>query len=392
MKRLALFVLAAALAVLAMRQDALPYARDIDDLELMRIMGIDVGETMKNGIKVTMAGGDQSAGQGGESWPTVVLSQEGESLSKACTDLKSFGETFIFFGHVTQCLVGEAAAEGGLVRLLDYYERNVELRLSAPLFIVKGSTAAQMIQEGTGGGEGTIIKRLESIETDIRLRSDTSRRTVKEILAQLSENGCALVPALTLEESPASDEEEEVEKTIQTDGYAVFRENRLTGFLTPQLAWGANFLLEEIYGGILELDLADGTMAALQMLGSSCEWKPEFQDGTLVGLTASVLAEGAISELQGSADPLVRADLEEMEALAGEKIAELICQVLEISQKENADFLHLERTIGVLRPDRWYDLQENWDEIFPQLPIQVEVEVELRRTFDVNQSLEGGRT
>ena len=391
MKRLALFVLAAALAVLAASQDALPYARDIDDLELMRIIGIDVGETVKGGVKVTMAGGDQSAGQTGESRPTVVLSQEGATLSKAGTLMQGFGETFIFFGHITQCLIGEEAAEGDLVRLLDYYERSVELRLSAPIFIVKGSAAGQMIREGTGGGEGTIIKRLESIETDIRLQSDTSRQTVKDVLVQLSENGCALVPALTLADTPV-DSAEEDQKTIQTAGYAIFENNRLTGFLDSQLAWGANFLLDEIYGGVVELDLSDGTLAAVQMMGSSCTWKPEFKDGKLTGLTAVIQAEGAISEIQGSADPLVLADLEEMERLTAQQITALVRQVLDLSQADNADFLHLERTIGVLRPDRWHDLQEEWDEIFPTLPIQVQVEVELRRTFDVNQSLEGGRT
>ena len=438
MKRGAIFLIGLVLVVLALGQDSLPYSRDIEDLELMRVMGIDQGEKTEDGLKVTMVGGDQSTGKEGESQKPVALSQEAATLSKACTIMKSYGEKFISYGHITQCLVGEEAAGRDLVQLLDYYERDIELRLNAPLYIVRGGTAGEVLE---GGGEeegGTVIKRLESIEIDTQFQSDTSTRTVKDVLGQLSENGCALVPALTLMEegetgengagqqgqggqgsggsdaqgqgesgggaaSPAQGEQqeggeasqgqEETKKTIQTAGYAVFRENRLTGFLEEGEARGANFLMDEIYGGILELELKDGSLVSVQLLDSHCEWHPGFRkDGSLERLTAELKVEGSLNEIMGNADPMDKAVLDEMEAQAEEQIRQMAAGVLARSQEERTDFLHLKRTIGVLRPDRWYQLQEEWETVFPDLDWRVEVTMHLRRTYDVDRPLEGGNT
>ena len=436
MKRGAIFLIGLVLVVLALGQDSLPYSRDIEDLELMRVMGIDQGEKTEDGLKVTMVGGDQSTGNEGESQKPVALSQEAATLSKACTIMKSYGEKFISYGHITQCLVGEEAAGKDLVQLLDYYERDIELRLNAPLYIVQGGTAGEMLEGGSEEG-GTVIKRLESIEIDTQFQSDTSTRTVKDVLGQLSENGCALVPALTLleeegtengsgqqeqggqgsggsdaqgqgenggeAESPAQGEPQEGEKepkgqgetkkTIQTAGYAVFRENRLTGFLEAGEARGANFLMDEIYGGIWELELMDGSMVSVQLLDSHCQWQPEFrEDGSLNRLTAEIKVEGSLNEIMGNADPMDKTVLDEMEAQAEEQVWKMAAGVLARSQEEQTDFLHLKRKIGVLRPDRWHQLQEEWETVFPDLDWQVNVTMHLRRTYDVDRPLEGGNT
>lgn len=420
-KRGAIFLIGLVLVVLALGQDSLPYSRDIEDLELMRVMGIDQGEKTEDGLKVTMVGGDQSTGKEGESKKPIVLSQEAATLSKACTIMKSYGEKFISYGHITQCLVGEEAARKDLIQLLDYYERDIELRLNSPLYIVRGGTAGEVLEGGSEEEGGTVIKRLESIEIDTQFQSDTSTRTVKDVLGQLSENGCALVPALTrIEEegtggsgtqgqgesgggaaSSAQGEQqkggeapqgqEETKKTIQTAGYAVFRENRLTGFLEEGESRGANFLMDEIYGGILELELKDGSLVSVQLLDSHCEWQPQFRkDGSLERLTAEIEVEGSLTEIMGNADPMNKAVLDEMEAQAEEQIRQMAAGVLARSQEEQTDFLHLKRKIGVLRPDRWHQLQEEWETVFPDLEWQVNVTMHLRRTYDVDRPLEGG--
>ena len=389
-----------ALMVLALGRESLPHSRDIENMELMRVMGIDPGEKMADGWKVTMVGGDQSAGKEGEDPKPVVLSQEAATLAKACTIMKSYREKFISYGHITQCLVGERAAERDLIQTLDYYERDIELRLNAPLYIVRGETAADVLKGGGEEEDGTVIKRLESIEIDTQFQSDTSTQTVKEVLGQLSENGCALVPALTrVEEEGAGGQtsgqeergkEQTNKKTIQTAGYAVFRENRRTGFLEEQEARGANFLLDEIYGGVLELPLRDGSLAAVQLLDSHCDWKPEFgADGSLERLTVELEVEGALNEVLGAADPMNKEVLKEIEVCAGEQIRHMSSEVLARSQREETDFFHLKRKIGVLRPDRWHQLRGEWEELFPDLDWKINVTMHLRRTYDVDRPLKG---
>ena len=372
----------------AMIEDEAPYQRDIETVELMRTIGIDLGE--EPGIQVTMAGGAQSQGgeSGQEAQKPAVYSCRASTMSKACMEIQTYGSRTVAFSHVTQCVLGEGAARRDLLRLMDFYERNTEMRLNAKLFIVRGGTANELITSGSEG-EDTVIRRLETIESDAALQGDTKSWTVKELLVQLSENGCGLVPALQLEESREGDGNQEDQPTIQTAGYAVLRENCLAGYLDGRAARGVNYLENTAGGAVVELQPSGGGEVAVRVLKSSRSWQPVFGENGLEGITVQIQVDGAVGEILGETDLMEQQALQEVERLMAQSVMEDVELALESAQSLGSDFLHIRRQIGILRPDRWSWLEQNWDALFPELDFQVAVEAHIRRSYDINQSLEG---
>ena len=159
----------------------LPYAREIEDMELVRTLGVDAVE---EGVTVTAAGGAD-----GE---TGTASAGAGTVSAAVLAMQVQGESYLYFGHVGQLLLGEDLARRGVEEALDYTLRDVEMRLETALYLVRDGTAAEALE----GAEGSAPDRLEALADGTGLSADTMTRSVKDVLADLADRGASFVPAL----------------------------------------------------------------------------------------------------------------------------------------------------------------------------------------------------
>ena len=88
---------------------ALPTAREMGDMALLRTMGVD-----REGGEMAVTASTGPRGLQGEGLPALVLSTRGDTLSGACMAMQGLSDSYVFFGYVDQLLVGEEAARAGL--------------------------------------------------------------------------------------------------------------------------------------------------------------------------------------------------------------------------------------------------------------------------------------
>ena len=82
----------------------LPYAREIEDMELVRTLGVDGdGE----GVTVTGSGGTR------EGEKANLVTGQAATISAAVLTMQSQGSSYLYFGHVGQLLLGESWPAGG---------------------------------------------------------------------------------------------------------------------------------------------------------------------------------------------------------------------------------------------------------------------------------------
>ena len=93
----------------------LPYAREMGDMALMRVMGVD-GE--EDGLSVTVSTGKRASGLQNEEEGALILSLQGQSLSTVCQAMQGASESYVFYGYVDQLLLGEEMARQGAGLLL----------------------------------------------------------------------------------------------------------------------------------------------------------------------------------------------------------------------------------------------------------------------------------
>ena len=309
----------------------LPAPREMEDMALVRTMGVDVlGENLL--LTAAPAQGEETE------------QAEGPTLAGACLRLKGQGEEFLFFGCADQVLVGSELAQGGLTPVLEGLASHGELSLGANLWLLEGRAAA---------GVDTIPeRRLETLRRDSALGTAPLTRTAGEIYTEVLDWHTAWVPALTLEG-----------ETLAQSGYGVLERDRLRGILKGESARGLELLLGKPRRESLE---AEGRRGWLIRADTACRFRP---DGRLCIKTHVVvrLAEGEeISEQDA-----FRAALER-------RLTRRIRGTLAELQSWGTDCAGLGRKAGCSAPILWRRLSPNWPEGFRTEKPEVQVRVSLR--------------
>lgn len=361
-------VLAAVLFLTGCGKAALPYAREMGDMALLRTMGVDAGEKAGQ-VRVTVSTGKRAAGLQGESQPPLILSAVGESLSAACLSMQGLSDSYVFYGYVDQLLLGEEAALEGVEPVLDYFSRDVELGLGAQVWLVRGGTAQAAME---AGGETGVDSRLSTLQTDSEMGAAGITRTAGEVFSSLLEQGCAYLPALR-----AAGAEEGERTALLEAGYGVLRDGALAGYLDGESAKGLELLTGQTAEDIIEVDLPSGrAVARITEVSTRCE--PVFQGEELTGLRLHCRVAAELAEFH---EPMDQGELARLREALEERESLRLRQAMEQLRGWGADCTALGSQVAQANPARWEELRGEWTERFSTIPYEVSVQVSVSRTY-----------
>jgi spore germination protein KC len=70
--------------------------------------------------------------------------------------------------------------------------------------------------------------------------------------------------------------------------------------------------------------------------------------------------------------------LEEIETAFAEEIKKNILYSFNIAKREGIDTLYLRKNLKAYEPAIWAQIQDRWDEIYPNIPLEVTVRVSIQ--------------
>lgn len=347
---------------------ALPYAREMGDMALLRTMGVDAeGE---GEVRVTVSTGKRAVGLQGESQPPLVLSARGRSLSAACLSMQGLSDSYVFYGYVDQLLLGEDAALAGVEPVLDYFSRDVELGLGAQVWIIRGERAQTAVAAGKETG---VDSRLATLQTDSEMGAAGMTRTAGEVFSSLLEQGCAYLPALQVTEP----EEGTGETVLLEAGYGILRDGKLVGYLEGEGAKGLELLTGQTAEDILEIELPSG-QAVARVTDSVLRCEPVFQGDELVRIRLNCRV---ITELAEFHTPMEQSELEQLKKALEERESLRLQRVMDQLRSWGTDCAGLGRQIAQANPARWGAIGAEWERLFTTIPMEISVQVTLSRTY-----------
>lgn len=332
----------------------LPYGRELEDMALMRTMAVD-GDAA-GGYQVTLSSGLSGGEQEGT---PLVLTAQGASVDSAMEEVQGQGSLYLYCGHVGQLVVGEELAFDGINAVLDYIQRDGEMRLETTLYILKDNTAQSAMEELPRQGT-SVPDRLEAMEQDPTLIATFEPVTVGEVLSQTNRSGSVAVPALTLT----------AEGQLMPDGFAILKEGALVGYATEQAAQGIDLLQEYVYRQVV--DMEEGTV---QMMESNTKVTPDVAEGQLTGVTISCQVEVQVLDREGTTTQ------EDFELRLEEELKEQIWGALGLSVTTGADFLELQRRAAVTSAGAKELLKSQWD--LKNTILTVEVDTIITNSYEL---------
>jgi len=348
---------------------------------VIQTLGLD---RSRRGVRLSLA----STASGRELQSPTRMQGEGPSITAAIENIRSgSNETELFCAHISHVLIGEEAAEGGIGELLNYICRSPELRISVPVYIVRGTTAGECVLT-VGDERHGVCDALDAVDGDIRQRGDGHSTSAAEIAQALSRRGSALVCAvrcLPSAERPMDDTEEQELKTVAADGYAVLDGDTLAAFIDRENAVGVGLLTGA--AGQCELPVKDrnGQTLTLTLTDGRCRLRPLWgEDGALSGLDVDVHATGILSESgEGSGEDYEQS----LTALFEQELSARIGAVLKLERQLGVDFLGLAEQVSRAEPGRFDAMAEPFEDALQNLSFQVSVSGQLTHMSDLREDL-----
>lgn len=353
---------------------------EVNDLAIVTLVGIDQAAA---GVRLTVnvvvparaqmgPGGGGGGGGDNRERSTAVYSAEGETIMDALAKVQEQVSRRLFWAHARVLVFGAEYARAGVGPALDFWSRHREPRLLMQVAVTPGQ-ALEFLQ-AQPELERLLSEAVREI-TNLRLQLVT---TVKDFLIALRSPGehpvaprFELVPAV-----PGGPERE-----VRVTGTAVFRGDRLVGWLDDAETRGLLWLRDEMETGTVTVDVPGGGKVSLQLIRGKTVVRPEF-DGHRLRLVVSIRTEDDIYESSVPLDFGKAETIRVIEGLLARDLRQRIRPVLDRVQREfRVDILKFGDAVRRGAPLLWEaDLQERWAEEFPQVPVDLEITAHVRRT------------
>jgi spore germination protein KC len=174
--------------------------------------------------------------------------------------------------------------------------------------------------------------------------------------------------------------EQHGEKTPLVGGTAIFKKEKLIGFLNEEDTKMILWLRDEVQGGVVMVKNVSGTKdnVTLEIFNSKSKITPLMQEGVLK-IKVEIDLDVGIAEIMGSTDFIKSPGKQKLIKAAEDKVEGDIKKVYTmIRDKYKADVFGFGRRIEMKMPGIWKQIKQDWDKFYAELEIDVDVNVKIR--------------
>ncbi len=333
----------------------LPQPQEMGNMALLRTFAIDSG--VESLWDVTLSTGKQAKGLQGTLEPPVILQGEGDTIQGACQQGSATADGYVFYGYIDQLLIGDDLAKEGILPVLEHFARSDQLSLATDLWLTKGDASQIVLADQEEGAQASLTTY--SQESALGIAGITRKAT--EVFHDYAQYHTFYLPILDIFQN----------NSLQEIGYGIFQGERLVDALTEGSALGLSLL--EGHGQLVEFE-ADGQQYAVELHSFSLIPVPEFSGQELISVIFNL---EVTADFLSFSSPVGSHNQEKVLRALESYLSNLCNSTISSLQNIGVDPLGLQDNIGLVAPWQWDSLEASWYHLFPQLPIQVDVGVNL---------------
>ncbi|MGI1660462.1 MAG: Ger(x)C family spore germination protein [Desulfitobacterium sp.] len=348
--------------------------RELNTLAIVQAIGIDLTEDGLVSLSVQILKPSELKGGGGKAvW---VVTSTGETIFDAIRNASLQTDRRLFHPHNKVIVVGEETAKKGLKPLLDFLTRDAESRGSTYVFVAKGK--ALDILKGEHEQEKNPAQALEHLADTSGLASNLPKRTLKDLFMVLGSKTSSLVlPGLKI---LTKNDEGTTKKMLVLDNTAVFKHDQLVGWFTHEESRGVLWVLNEVHTGTIVVNspLAEDKYVSLEISQTATRLKPEITENKL-SITIEVKEEGNLGEQMSDVNLTTPENFSELEKRQTAAIRDDIMTAVTKAQTWGVDLFGFGEEFHRQYPQEWPELEKEWDTLFPEIEVNLEVSAHLIR-------------
>ncbi|SNX54305.1 Ger(x)C family spore germination protein [Thermoanaerobacterium sp. RBIITD] len=363
--------------------------REINELAFVQGIGVDRDkngmtdltiQVLKPGALAGLAGGSGGGGGGGGGGagkPYEVYDSKGVDFAKAYSNFNTELSRNLFLQHNEIIFIGENLAKSGIYEMLDFITRNPEFRRTSFLVVVTGGTLDDLMKLSRGIEKYPYREILGMIQN----QRNTSSGYVCDINY--------LIETLETEKKqPIVGRLEIIKKNGKPQyarflGASAFKNDKMIGFLDEEETKGIMWMTNLIKNASLVLDRGPNGEKAhttFTISRSKADIIPHV-NGDKVSFDVKIYEESNMVEQEvkyNLTDPKM---IEKLQKLQEDKIKERIETALNTIQKKyKVDTVGFSDKLHKSDPKAWKKIKDKWDDIYPNVKINVSVKAVIRRS------------
>lgn len=370
----------------------------LDEISMVSGLAVDK-DNQSNHFKLSIEIFDLSASTKEKGPKTKIIETKGITIFDAVRNAKKKLSNKLYFGHAKIIVLSEdIAKKEDLINLVDLFIRDKETRENVYVVISQEKTASDILKV-QGIDQSNISQALNNIvSNDSKVTSSTAPLELYGIYNILNYPGIsATLPAfhnVESEEEKKNEQQDKVKsqekdqeqseenKNCELNGTAVFKNQRLVGYLSPEESKYFLFITDGIKGGVLPISSTGNTDidSSLEIFHNKTNLSYEKKNGKLI-IKVKIKTKVVLGEVMEMSIELNEEDIKKMEKQSSELLKKQMQNLIKKVQKEyNSDIFGFGNMIYRKNPKLWAQLSDQWDNIFPTLEVEVEPKVEIINT------------
>lgn len=366
--------------------------RELNELSIVTAMGIDRGTGNKEPYQVSLQLVNSSAfghGQGGgeEVTPVTIFSASGDTIFEAIRKLSITTPRRAYFSHTRVIVLGESLARYGIRDIVDFLDRSGEIRKNIPIVVAKGENAKAMISLLDPLTKIPALKITGALENNKNIWGSSKDTTLKDLISDLtSESSDPYLGIVKMSgQKETADKLENVKQSrlpanLELTGLAVFKKDKLEGWLDEREGRGLGWINDEIEGTVVNVPgPKTDEKISVDIIHSSTKREAVFtEEGPYIKVEVS--QEGNIADSQSAIDFSKISVIEQIQSKVNVVTKSEMEATLSKVQEMGTDILGFGEVINRSNPKMWKELKKDWPEHFRDIPVQFEVKTQIRRS------------
>ncbi|SNV82373.1 Ger(x)C family spore germination protein [Clostridium cochlearium] len=361
--------------------------KSIDKTMLISVVGIDISPENKVIVticpKVVTPSNDSSNIEN----KSYIINSEGDTIFEAIRNIFTSSDAKPFLGNVEHIIIGEEVAKKDIIKYLDYFSRDHEFRLNMKVFVSRGCSAREILEQASNSNI-ILSDYLKSLLSNIDSNSISSEVELATLIHKFDNKFlCPYIPCISLGSKNGVNINQ---FSIYLDGYAIFKNSKLIGYLIGNEARGLNWIIEKIKSGVIIVKDLNEENISLEISEASSKIIPQFSKEKL-SVLIKIRTSSNVGEITGKEDIFTKDYFSYLEKQQSNIIKSEVEKALAFSRKNNADIFDINGFIFRKHPIKWKKLQNNWDEIFPEVDIQIQVTSLINRSYEIKRPTNDNR-
>lgn len=357
--------------------------RELNDYAIATGMAIDY-EDGEYEVSLLFANGSNKED---EDTQVTVRSEKGKTIYEAIKNISLSMPKEIYISHLSVIVFSEDMAKNGLRPALDFLLRDPQSHQNFYIIVAKDTKAKDTLTILTPLADYPSQNITANIKITEKLQGRITNASFNNFVSKILQKGSNPISnsIIIVGNEAEGTKKEEQENSVASaytklDTIGLFKNDKLVGWTTMDESIGINMLLGDVE--ILYLNLPCNN-DNLVITSTSYKVKNNIEKEKI---TVNINASGMINEVGCSVNLEDPKNIQKYEQKVEEKMKEYINMAIDKAKSLKTDIFGYGNMIYKKYPN-YFNSIDNWDEVFPNLKIDINVQFTLAHKGSLEQSI-----